>query len=144
MAIADLSRTAKTSSPPAKGRVERLFKTFQDRVIKELRLAGVATLAEANRFLESDLPLSNQRFAVPPAQPTDLHRPSLPRRHLDRILCRKTNQVLCRDWTVAHNGHLYQIQDNVRTPHVMVEERLDGTLRLTHHGRALTVHLIAA
>jgi len=131
-------------SPQAKGRIERLFSTFQDRLIKELRLAGIATLLAANRFLETYLPTYNQRFAVRPAQTTDLHRPSLPRRHLDCILCLKTNRVLRRDWTVAHNGHLYQIHDNVRTTHVMVEERLDGMLRLTHHGRALSFHMIAA
>lgn len=131
-------------SPQAKGRIERLFRTFPDRLIKELRLAGIATLSAANRFLETYLPTYNQRFAVRPAQTTDLHRPSLPRRHLARILCIKTNRVLRRDWTVAHNGHGYQIQDTVRTTQVMVEERLDGTLRLTHHGRALTFHMIAA
>ena len=62
-------------SPQAKGRVERLFKTFQDRVIKEMRLADVSTLEAANQFLEGYLPLYNRRFAVPPAQAADLHRP---------------------------------------------------------------------
>ena len=54
-------------SPQAKGRVERLFKTVQDRLVKELRLAGVSTLEAANRFLESDLPIYNRRVAVLPA-----------------------------------------------------------------------------
>lgn len=63
-------------SPQAKGRVERLFGTFQDRLIKELRLAGSATVAAANDFLERYLPQYNQRFAVPPAQAADLHRPA--------------------------------------------------------------------
>ena len=62
-------------SPQAKGRVERLFKTLQDRLVKELRLAGIATLEAANRFLEAWLPIYNQRFTVPPAQAADLHRP---------------------------------------------------------------------
>lgn len=131
-------------SPQAKGRIERLFSTFQDRLIKELRLAGIATRSAANRFLDTYLPTYNQHFAVQPAQPADLHRPRLPRGHLDRILCIKTTRVLRRDWTVAHNGHLYQIHDNVRTTHVMVEEGVDGTLRITHHGRALAFHPIAA
>lgn len=104
-------------SPQAKGRIERLFSTFQDRLIKELRLAGIATRSAANRFLDTYLPTYNQHFAVQPAQPADLHRPRLPRGHLDRILCIKTTRVLRRDWTVAHNGHLYQIHDNVRTTH---------------------------
>ena len=71
-------------SPQAKGRVERLFHTVQDRVIKEMRLADVSTLEAANRFLEGSLPLYNRRFGVRPAQATDLHRPRPARRELDR------------------------------------------------------------
>lgn len=124
-------------SPQAKGRVERLFKTFQDRVIKELRLAEVSTLDAANAFLKSYLPIYNRRFAVPPAQAADLHRPRPARGELDRILCIKTKRVLRRDWTVAHNGHLYQVQTNVRATQVVIEERVDGTLRITHQGHGL-------
>ena len=131
-------------SPQAKGRVERLFRTFQDRVIKEMRLARVTTIDEANRFLERYLPLYNQRFAVHPAQPIDLHRPRLTRRDLDRILCLKTTRVLRRDWTVAHHGQLYQVHTHVRASHVMVEERLDGTRHITYRGRALDYQVIAA
>jgi len=131
-------------SPQAKGRVERLFATFQDRLIKELRLAGIATLEAANRFLEAYLPTYNQRFAVQPAQAADLHRPCPAGRELDRILCLKTTRVLRRDWTVAHNGHLYQIHDPLRATHVQVEERLDGTMHITHHGRPLAYQAIAA
>ena len=131
-------------SPQAKGRVERLFQTFQDRLIKELRLAGVSTLDAANRFLEAYLPIYNRRFMVPPAQVADLHRPRPAGGALDRILCIKTTRCLRKDWTVAHHGHLYQVRTTVRTPHVMVEERLDGTLRLTHKGRALAYHAIIA
>ena len=131
-------------SPQAKGRVERLFHTFQDRVIKEMRLAGIATIVKANQFLDAYLPRYNQRFAVTPAQAVDLHRPRLARRDLDRILCLKTKRVLRRDWTVAHNGQLYQVHTNVRATHVMVEERLDGTRHITHHGRALDYQVIAA
>lgn len=129
-------------SPQAKGRVERLFKTFQDRLVKELRLARIATLAAANRFLEDYRPRYNQRFTVPPAQPTDLHRPCPARGELPRILCIKIKRVLRRDWTVAHNGHLYQVHTNVRATQVVLEERLDGTLRMTHRGRGLAYHLI--
>ena len=129
-------------SPQAKGRVERLFKTLQDRLVKELRMAGIATLAAANRFLEDYLSRYNQRFTIPPAQRTDLHRPCPARSGLDRILCIKTKRVLRRDWTVAHHGHLYQVQTNVRATHVVLEERLDGTLRMTHRGHGLAYHLI--
>lgn len=131
-------------SPQAKGRVERLFKTFQDRLVKEMRLAAISTLAEANRFLEGYLPIHNRRFAVRPAQPADLHRPSPPSRELARILCLKTERVLRRDWTVAHQGHRYQIHAPIRATQVQVEERLDGTLRITPQGRPLRFQAIAA
>ena len=131
-------------SPQAKGRVERLFHTFQDRVIKEMRLAEVSTLETANQFLERYLPIYNRRFAVPPAQVADLHRPRPARRALDRSLCIKTTRGLRRDWTVAHHGYLYQVRTNVRATHVLVEERVDGTLRITHQGRPLAFHAITS
>jgi hypothetical protein len=58
-------------------RVERLFKTLQDRLVKDLRLAGIATVEAANQFVETWLPRYNRRFAVPPAQAAELHRPVL-------------------------------------------------------------------
>jgi len=131
-------------SPQAKGRVERLFKTFQDRLVKELRLAGVNTLEAANLFLPGYLPAHNRCFAVPPAQAADLHRPRPAHRELDRILCLKTTRCLRKDFTIAHQGRFYQIHDTVRATRVQVEERLDGTLHLTHQGRRLAYHLIAA
>lgn len=131
-------------SPQAKGRVERLFKTLQDRLIKDLRLAGIATIEAAKQFLETWLPRYNRRFAVPPAAPVDLHRPCPPGEALDRILCRKTTRCRRNNFTIAHQGQLYQIHDTIRTTHVQVEERLDGTLQLTHQGRRLTYHVIAA
>ena len=131
-------------SPQAKGRVERLFKTFQDRLIKEMRLAGVSTLDEANRFLEDYLPIYNQRFSVQPAQAADLHRPRPAGCDLDRILCLKTTRCLRKDFTIAHQGRLYQIHDTVRAPHVLVEERIDGTMRITHQGRTLGFHVITS
>ena len=130
-------------SPQAKGRVERLFKTLQDRLVKDLRLAGLATLEAANQFLETWLPRYNQRFAVPPAQAADLHRPRPAHRDLDRSLCLKATRVLRRDWTVAHHEQLYQIHDNIRATQVQVEERIDGTMRITHHGQPLTYQAIA-
>jgi hypothetical protein len=131
-------------SPQAKGRVERLFKTFQDRLIKELRLAGIATLEAANRFLAGYLPIYNRRFAVPPTQAADLHRPKPTNRELDAMLCVKTPCCLRNDFTIAHQGQRYQIHDTVRATHVQGEEQIDGTLRITHHGRALGFHAIAA
>ena len=131
-------------SPQAKGRVERLFKTFQDRVIKEMRLADVSTLDAANQFLEGYLPIYNQRFTVQPTQVADLHRPRPTSRDLDRSLCIKTTRCLRQDFTIAHQGGLYQIHETVRAPRVLVEEHVDGTMRITHQGRALDFHAITS
>ena len=131
-------------SPQAKGRVERLFKTVQDRLVKELRLAEVSTLEAANRFLERYLPIYNRRFAVLPAQAADLHRPRPAHRELDRMLCLKTIRCLRKDFTIAYQGGLYQIHETIRAPHVLVEEHVDGTLRITHQGRSLGFHAITS
>ena len=75
-------------SPQAKGRIERLFNTFQDRVVKEMRLKGVSAIDEANEFLVSYLPVYNERFSVEPKEKEDLHRTA--NVDLDTILCIKT------------------------------------------------------
>jgi hypothetical protein len=63
------------SSSQAKGRVERANRTLQDRLVKELRLAGICDIVAGNTFLTSFLARFNQRFAIPPAKPEDMHRP---------------------------------------------------------------------
>ena len=119
-------------SPQAKGRVERLFRTFQDRLIKEMRLKDIRTIERANKFLEYYLPIYSNRFAVKPVKDTNLHRPLPEGINLDKIFCIKTKRTLRNDFTVAHNGKLYQIEDNLRVKDVMVEERMDGSVFITH------------
>lgn len=131
-------------SPQAKGRIERLFKTFQDRLVKEMRLAGIATIAEANRFLERSLPIHNRRFSVQPAQATDLHRPIPAGCDLEAILCVKTARVVRNDHTVAHHGRLYQIDDRLGSRKVMVVERRDGSTRIIAGGTPLRYHEIVS
>lgn len=124
-------------SPQAKGRVERLFRTFQDRVVKEMRLRGIKTVEEANKFLTEYLPKYNRKFAVNPKEKTDLHRKIPKGLNLDRILCIKTERALRNDFTIAHNKKLYQIQDNIKTEKVTVEERINGTMVITHNNTFL-------
>ena len=144
-ALAELGVTViHAHSPQAKGRVERLFKTLQDRLVKDLRLAGLATIEAANQFVETWLPRYNRRFAVQPAQAADLHRPSPTARELDRMLCLKMTRVVRRDWTVAHHGQLFQIETQIHTQAVLVEDHLDGTMRITHRGQPLRYHAITA
>jgi hypothetical protein len=124
-------------SPQAKGRVERLFGTFQDRVVKEMRLAGVANIAEGNAFLEGYLPEYNRKYAIESAQKADFHRPIANKRALDTTLSIKTERSLRNDFTIAYNKKLYQIKSNIRAKKVTVEERTDGTMRIIHNGQQL-------
>jgi transposase len=106
-------------SPQAKGRVERLFKTFQDRVVKEMRLKGVSTIEEANSFLETYLPEYNARFAVAPYQQEDLHRPLHKGINLNRILCIRTERTVRNDDTIVHNRRLYQLEEALKGKKVL-------------------------
>jgi transposase len=125
------------NSPQAKGRIERLFGTLQDRLVKEMRLRGIRTLEEANAFLEEYLPIYNRRFSVSPKERDNLHRPLGRGLDLDAILCIKTERTLRNDFTVAHNRKLYQVEDKVNTLKVMVQDRMDGSIYITHKNRAI-------
>jgi transposase len=127
-------------SPQAKGRIERLFNTFQDRVVKEMRLKGVRTIKEANDFLASYLPAYNQRFSVMPKEKEDLHRAVSV--DLDTVLCIKTERTLKNDNTIKLNGKLYQVEDNIRAKRVVIEELIDGSMRIRHKGAQVAFHEI--
>lgn len=136
-------------SPQAKGRVERGFKTHQDRLVKELRLAKISTVPGANHFLHQRyLPTHNARFAVEPANPTDAHRPLLTRHDLAAILSVQTVRTLERDFTLRLNNRCFQVLPHqpVRVQPkdtVLIEQRLDGTVHLRCQGRYLAFRAIA-
>ena len=132
------------NSPQAKGRVERLFETFQDRLIKELRLEDARTIDEANKVLERFLPNYAKKFRVQALYRGDLHRPIPKDIDLDKVLCLKTKRALRNDFTVAHNGKLYQIFNNIRTGEVMVEERIDATMIIRYKDTILKFKEITA
>jgi len=143
-ALKELSvKVIHANSPQAKGRIERLFRTFQDRLIKELRLEGAKTIEEANKVLEYFLPSYAEKFCVEAHHSDDLHRP-IPNVDLDKILCIKTKRTLRNDFTVAHKGKLYQIEDNVRKGKVMVEERVDGSMMIVLKDKALKFKVITS
>lgn len=114
-------------SPQAKGRIERLFETFQDRFVKELRLQGVKTLKEANQTLRHYLPKFNKRFSVTAKQPGNLHRPVLGV-DLDEILSTQKEHVLRNDRTFVHEKQWYQVLDRTRASKIMVHEYLNGRI----------------
>ncbi len=124
-------------SPQAKGRIERLFGIFQDRVIKEMRLKEIKGKEEANEFLEGYLPIYNQRFGVEPAKKTDLHRAVPKGLNLDDILCKKAERVLKKDFTISYEKKLYQIEDKIRAKRVTVQEHINGDISLRYKNRAL-------
>lgn len=131
------------NSPQAKGRVERIFNTFQDRLVKEMRLEKISSIEEANAFLGQYLAGYARRFGKQPAKDGDLHRPCPEGIDLDRILCIKTEHTLRNDFTVAHNKKLYQIFDNTRAQRVVVEEYVNGSMRIWHKDTALRFKAIS-
>lgn len=130
-------------SPQAKGRVERLFGVLQDRLVKEMRLSGIKTLEEANEFLEGYLPSFNRRFRVSPANDTDVHVRLPKYLNLDKYLCIRNQRMVKNDNTISYNGKLYQIDDQVRSKRVTVEERLNGSMVITCNGVKLKHREIA-
>ena len=129
-------------SPQAKGRIERQFRTFQHRLVKELRLAGAKTLEEANKVLAAYLPKYNKRFSVAAANNTNLHRPVPKDLDLRTIFCIKEDRVLRNDWTVSHKTRLYQVLDNVKTESLEVQEWLDGSIHISHEGQRVRFRCI--
>ena len=125
------------NSPQAKGRAERSFRTDQDRLIKLMRLAGIKTKEEANKFLKTYWPKHNQRFSRKPLKEGNMHRPVPEELGLDAILCRKTQHPLRNDFTIVHDKKLYQILDKGLGKKVTVEERINGKLYITYKGRRL-------
>ena len=144
-AVAELGVTIlHAHSPQAKGRVERLFRTFQDRVIKEWRLARIRTIPAANAFLETYLPRYNQRFRVAPAAAADLHRPCPGPTVLAQALCRKTPRTVQPDGTVVCDRQWFQVDEPHYPKRVVLEEHLDGSRHLTVEGRRLRYHRLPA
>jgi transposase len=142
-ALAELGiESIAANSPQAKGRIERLFNTLQDRLVIELRLAGATNAAEANQVLRSFVPRFNEQFAIPAAEPGSAAR-SLHATTLETILCFKYRRTVAADNTVRLGQHRLQLQpDRHRMSYaktqVEVQERLDGSLAVYYQGRCLT------
>ncbi len=124
------------NSAQAKGRVERGFGTHQDRLVKEMRLAGIKTGDGANEFLEWYLPKHNRKFSISPAKKGNLHRKSPGKKELKKILCMQTERSLRKDAVIEHNNKFYQIKGipRRRIKTVMVEDRLDGSMHVRNNG----------
>ncbi len=133
------------SSPQAKGRVERTHGTNQDRLIKKLRLRGIATYEEMNRYLaEHYLPAHNARFGHAPASNTDYHLPMRGRRlKAQDLWCRDEERQLSNDGVISFNAKLMLVRVRRDMPvraRVIVRTTEDGSLRVLHRTRAGEEH----
>ena len=122
-------------SPQARGRCERVFRTLQDRLVKELAQAGIGDVSAANRFIAEDyLPAHNARFAVPPEQPDSAFVACRPEQWREVLCVQETRQV-AKDNTVRWNGRVLQIPPSPLRPHfvrasVRLHEYPDGAVAL--------------
>src|SRR6266446_856208 len=132
-------------SPQAKGRVERNFKTAQDRLVKGLRVKGVTTIEQANQYLEQDyLVWWDRELTVDPANPDDAHRPLDKSHNLAASLSYVEPRQVRDDYTLRWDGALYQIErravvSGLRGANVRVEQRLNGELAVRYGEKYLPV-----
>lgn len=149
--LTQIGRIAKTldielipaNSPQAKGRVERAFQIFQDRLVKEMRLEGISSIAQANAFLAKYLSQHNRRFSKPPRLAEDAHRPV---RHsqqdLDLIFSTHYQRILSKNLSLQFKKVIYNIQVEgigyaLRGARVTVCEDLQGKITLLRNGKVL-------
>lgn len=132
----------KARTPQAKGRVERLFQTLQDRWVIELSIRGVRTIEEANKVLLDLIEEHNQAFAKLPASPENAFVPLQPGQTLDTILCYREKRTVGSGETIAYHGKTYKIdvsgqQQSIPVKiRVEVRQALDGKLFVWHKGKA--------
>jgi hypothetical protein len=127
------------NSPQAKGRIERLFKTFQDRLVKEMRLAKVSSQEEANVFLKGYLPAFNRKFAVEPAGEQDMHREVASWKEMNDIMTVRTERTVRNDYTIAHEGKMYQLKTalSLKGRNVTFVGLLNNRFRIEYKGQII-------
>jgi len=137
-------------SPEAKGRVENLFKTLQDRLIKELRLKGISTVKKANKFLREEfLPAFNAKFMVEPRAKANLHKKLTKKElnKLDSIFSKQHTRTVRNDFTIQHNKKYYQLLKEqpvtiCKRDKITVEERLDNSIQFRLRGKYLNYSVL--
>ena len=133
----------KAKSPQAKGRVERLFRILQDRLVKEMRLRGICTIEQANQFAEWYRQKHNLHFAKQPLDSTDYHRPMpLSERQLALVFSQQYSRKLSKNLICQHHNIQYLIKTEkpsyaMRGARVTVCELLNGEIVILYKGREL-------
>jgi hypothetical protein len=143
-------RIIAANSPQAKGRVERAHGTHQDRLVKKLRVAGIRSYEDANRYLEEKyLADHNLRYARAAASEVDYHRRRPTARQLDQVFWLEQQRVVSSDWVVSYKTRLLQLERQSRhyapaRSHVTVRENQQGELAIIYRGQRLTFKEIQA
>jgi Winged helix-turn helix len=130
------------NAPQAKGRVERANGTLQDRLVKELRLAGISTVEAGNAFLPAFMADFNRRFAKTPFSDKDLHRPLTEHDELDDVFAWQEERTVSRSLTLQYDQVLFILEPNETTlslarQRVTVYDYPDGRLAIKHKGLSL-------
>ena len=132
----------RATSPQAKGRVERLWGTLQKRLPVDLRLAGVSSVEEANRFLLEYVESHDRRFAVPPAEESSAFLPPPPGNILKYILCTRETRKTTGDSTISWHGRKWKVEERPgeqklfrRGSSVEVLSLMDGNIAVQYDGR---------
>ena len=137
-------------SPEAKGRVERMFATLQDRLVKELRLQRISDIKTANTFLEEKfIPAFNEKFAVVPVQIADLHRPltKMDKENLNSAFSVHSTRVVMNDFTVQFKNQYFQLNQQqsatvCRKDKILIEEHLGGAIKLKLRNKELRYEVL--
>ena len=136
-------RIIAASSPQAKGRVERIHGTHQDRLVKKLRLAGIAAYDDANRYLvEHYIAEHNRRYARPAAAEADYHRRRPTARQLDQVFWLEEERVVSEDWVVRYKNRLLQLERQSQhwapsRSRVLVRENEAGQIQISYREQCL-------
>lgn len=134
------------NSPQAKGRVERKHGVYQDRLVKELRLAGIRDIEGANQFLSGFTERLNTKFAVEPRSSADFHRTVSQDMDLRSVFCLEEQRTVGNDWVVRYKNRFFQILPQSNLPPakklVTIQEHLDGSIHMVYRGKEIVFHEI--
>ena len=127
-------------SPQAKGRIERANGTFQDRLVKEMRLRGISSIEEGNAYLPEFIEAYNKQFGKIAFEQEDAHRPLPAQDDLDRIFAGKTSRKLSKDLSFQYKRTLYQIEtktpNRIRKTHVEIIDKIGSPIEVEIDGKS--------
>jgi hypothetical protein len=137
------------NTPQAKGRVERVNQTLQDRLVKEMRLLAISSMEEANEYVEEFIAAFNEKFAVEASSANDAHRPVLAQEKLERVLRVKESRMLTKNLELSYRRVIYQIQSKrpryaLRYQRVWVYENALGEVEIEYKGSEWSIEYITS